>query len=176
MGRAAGEERRSDDQKKSERLRLEVVQALNKYAVKLYRDKNEHEFSLEAVSNKIDLKSKARDFYKKYTASTQTGAAVGDGCGGNAGNLDLAAAGAEWGNFKLWHKTFSYVPGYGPISSLSSAQVLSVPASPVRVFECSSVRSTPKVFFAAYHHEQEVFFNKEVKKGFLFLLRLLERS
>ena len=113
---------------------LEVVQALNKYAVKLYRDKNEHEFSLEVVSNKIDLKSKARDFYKKYTASTQTGAAVGDGCGGNAGNLDLAAAGAEWGNFKLWHKTFSDVPGYGPISSLSSAQVLSVPASPVRVF------------------------------------------
>ena len=65
---------------------MEVVQALNKYAVQLYGEKNEHEFSLEVVSNKIDLKSKARDFYKKYTASTQTGAAVGDGCGGNAGN------------------------------------------------------------------------------------------
>eukprot|EP00117_Sycon_ciliatum_P043255 scpid95198/ scgid5362/ len=112
---------------------MEVVQALNKYAVQLYGEKNEHEFSLKVVSNKINnLKSKARDFYKKYTASTQTGAAVGDGCGGNAGSLDLAAAGAKWGNFKLWHKTFSDVPGYGPISSLSSTQVLSVPASPVR--------------------------------------------
>ena len=80
---------------------MEVVQDLNKYAVQLYGEKNEHEFSLKVVSNKIDsLKSKARDFYKKYTASTQTGAAVGDGCGGNAGNLDLAAAGAKWGNFK----------------------------------------------------------------------------
>ena len=51
----------------------EVVQALNKYAVQLYGEKNEHEFSLKVVSNKIDnLKSKVRDFYKKYTASTQT--------------------------------------------------------------------------------------------------------
>ena len=49
---------------------MEVVQALNKYAVQLYGEKNEHEFSLKVVSNKIDLKSKARDFYKKYTAST----------------------------------------------------------------------------------------------------------
>ena len=120
---------------------MEMVEALNKYAVQLYGEKNEHEFSLKVVSNKIDnLKSKARDFYKKYTVSTQTGAAVGDGCGGNAGNLDLAAAGAKWGNFKLWHWASQ---GQG-----------------------SSVRSTPKVFFTAYHHEQEAFFNKEVKKGF----------
>ena len=72
------------------------------------------------VKNKIDnLKAKARDFYRKFTAATSTRSS-----GDAAVGLDVDSVARAWANFRTWNRVLGDVPGYGPVKSLSSAAVL----------------------------------------------------
>ena len=72
------------------------------------------------IHNKIDnLKSKAREMYKKYKKATSTGSAAPDG----EDSIDFEEASRSWSNFKIWHQSFKDVPGLGPLTSISSVSV-----------------------------------------------------
>ena len=95
----------------------EVAEALTAYSRQL--GDTESVYTASVIHSKIDnLKTKAKEHYKRFRRMTATGRPVGDPS--EDGAFDLAAAVATWSNFKTWHREFSTVPGFGPQSSLSS--------------------------------------------------------
>ena len=97
----------------------EISEKLNEYLRELHGDDVEPLTPL-VVKNKIDnLKAKAKEFYRKFTAATSTGSS-----GDAAAGLDLDSAARAWANFRTWNRVLGDVPGYGPVKSLSSAAVL----------------------------------------------------
>ena len=99
-----------------------IADELNLYAKQLSGGDQEMIYTAAIVHNKIDnLKTKARDQYKKYRKKTATGSPAGDAS--EDSSYDLGTAFATWTNFKSWHRIFKTVPGYGPMNSISSVSV-----------------------------------------------------
>lgn len=97
----------------------EIAAKLCEYAKEI--GEAETELSATTIHNKIDnLKSKARDHYRKYRKATATGSAV---TSTDDEAFDLEKAYTAWMNFRVWHKQFKDVPGFGPLASISSVSV-----------------------------------------------------
>ena len=96
----------------------EIADKLNLYAKEIGEDM---EFSHSITHNKIDnLKSKAKEHYKKFRRATATGSAV-DSTSDEA--FDLEKAYNMWANFRTWHCLFRDVPGFGPLATISSVSL-----------------------------------------------------
>lgn len=105
----------------------QIADKLNDYAKEIGLG-SDVVFTGPIVHSKVDnLKTKAKELYKRYRRRTATGSPVGDP--GKDDSYDLQAAIACWTNFKSWHRIFRDMPGYGPLQTLSSVSVLEVPES-----------------------------------------------
>eukprot|EP00117_Sycon_ciliatum_P028335 scpid101738/ scgid22792/ len=127
----------------------EITATINEYARELYGPDVE-EFPQSVIHNKIDnLKAKAREHYRKFKVETGTGAAVIDpGCDSA---YDLEGAFSNWANFRVWHRCFSDVPGYGPLMSLNTATIASHTPVPVSSSRSTSSPPTPSATSSSGH-------------------------
>ena len=105
---------KSGNMMKRSQKEKEIAEELNKYGTSIGLDVD---FNGKIIHNKIDnLKSKAKDLYRKFQSATTTGSAV-------TGEVDLEGAYASWANFRTWHRLFRHVPGFGPLRSISSVSI-----------------------------------------------------
>lgn len=93
----------------------EIAEELNRYGKSIGVDVD---YNAKIIHNKVDnLKSKAKDLYRKFQVSTATGSSASN-------DVDFAAACTSWANFKTWHRLFEKVPGFGPLQTVSSISVV----------------------------------------------------
>ena len=114
---------KSGKMKKRSLKEKEMTAKINLYAKEL-DGADAPEFEVGVIHNKIDnVKSKAREHYRKYLRETATGSSAADP--GSDAAYDLESAYANWGNFRAWHRCFKEVPGHGPLLSINTATISS---------------------------------------------------